>query len=103
MKESGRQKTDLEKETGILGYKLRPKQTRLLWELVRESRMFLFQQHLNLNARNKDGMTALMIAAKEGVTAIAHDLLRKGAYINIADDKGETPLIHAVKGEEGRS
>ena len=48
-------------------------------------------------------MTALMIAAKEGVVPVAHELLRKGAYINIQDHKGETPLIHAAKGkQEGR-
>ena len=44
-------------------------------------------------------MTALMIAAKEGLFTIANDLLKRGAYINIQDHKGDTPLIHAVKGE----
>ena len=43
-------------------------------------------------------MTALMVAAKEGVFPIVNELLKKGAYINIADHKGETPLIHAAKG-----
>jgi ankyrin repeat protein len=33
----------------------------------------------------QDGFTGLTIAAKEGYNEIAHDLLSKGAYVNIKD------------------
>ncbi len=33
----------------------------------------------------QDGLTALAIAAKEGFVEIAHDLIAKGAYVNVVD------------------
>ena len=37
---------------------------------------------LNLS---QDGQTALAIAAREGHVEIVHDLLSKGAYVNVGD------------------
>ncbi|KAF3835810.1 hypothetical protein F7725_028368 [Dissostichus mawsoni] len=52
----------------------------------------------NVNMTDKDGNTALMIAAKEGFTEIVQDLLDAGTYVNIPDRSGDTVLIGAVRG-----
>lgn len=43
----------------------------------------LLEHKPNVNALDKDGCTALMIACKEGYYEIATALLNSGAYINI--------------------
>lgn len=53
---------------------------------------------MNVNAFDKDGTTALMIACREGYHEIVNALLNTGAYINVQDRSGDTILIHAVKG-----
>lgn len=60
--------------------------------------MLLLEHKPNVNAVDKDGCTALAIAAREGYHEIASALLNAGAYINIQDRAGDTNLIHAVKG-----
>lgn len=52
----------------------------------------------NVNALDKDGLTALSLACREGFQEIAAALIASGAYVNIQDRAGDTPLIHAVKG-----
>ncbi|KAL0170327.1 hypothetical protein M9458_034923, partial [Cirrhinus mrigala] len=52
----------------------------------------------NMNMTDKDGNTALMIAAIEGYTEIVQDLLDAGTYVNIPDRSGDTVLIGAVRG-----
>lgn len=58
----------------------------------------LLERKPNVNALDKEGMTALSIACREGFHEIVVALIAAGAYINIQDRSGDTPLIHAVKG-----
>jgi ankyrin repeat protein len=43
----------------------------------------LLKAKANVNAKDKDGCTALCIACKEGFEEIVSALLNEGAYINI--------------------
>lgn len=51
----------------------------------------------NINHLDKDGHSALSLAAKNGYTEIVLKLLEKGAYVNIPNKKGDSVLITAVK------
>jgi cytohesin len=51
------------------------------------------------NARDKDGVTALMKAAATGRAEVVRLLLEHGAKINLADKRGRTALMHAAEGE----
>ncbi|MDE0042560.1 MAG: ankyrin repeat domain-containing protein, partial [Candidatus Poribacteria bacterium] len=53
----------------------------------------LIQNEADVNARNRDGGTALHGAAFLGHADIAELLVRKGADVNAANDKGETSLF----------
>ena len=53
----------------------------------------LIQNDADVNARNRDGGTALHGAAFLGHADIAELLVRKGADVNAANDKGETSLF----------
>lgn len=52
---------------------------------------------MNVNARDATGSTALHIAAGQGHTQIAQELLKEGARIDIADDSGAYPIHKAVR------
>jgi ankyrin repeat protein len=55
------------------------------------------QAHPNLlNAKSKDGRTPLSLASENGNFEIVKMLVTAGASIDIRDDKGYTPLNHAV-------
>ena len=43
----------------------------------------ILEKAANINAVDRDGMTALAIACKEGYTEIAFKLLASGAYTNL--------------------
>lgn len=58
----------------------------------------LLEKKPNVNALDKDGLTALSLACREGFQEISAALIAAGAYVNIQDRAGDTPLIHAVKG-----
>ena len=49
----------------------------------------------NLEARNNENLTALLLAAKKGYTDIANKLIIAGAHVNAQDRYGWTPLSHA--------
>lgn len=51
----------------------------------------------SINHLDKDGHSALSLAAKNGYTDIVLRLLDKGAYVNIPNKKGDSVLITAVK------
>jgi len=52
-----------------------------------------------INAKNIDGMTALMLAADNGFTEVVKILVEEGADVNIKSKKGETSLsIAEAKG-----
>lgn len=59
---------------------------------------FLINQKADVNIKNKDGNTALMVACKDKKGAPVVDLLIKaGADVNVINDKGETALSLAKK------
>jgi ankyrin repeat protein len=45
-----------------------------------------------VNARNEEGETALMLAARSGATSSVKVLITAGADLNIKDNKGHTAL-----------
>jgi len=51
----------------------------------------------DMNIRDKDGMTPLMIAIKKRETDISTYLISKGANLDVMDNGGNTALIHAIK------
>jgi len=53
----------------------------------------LLEKGANVNAKGKDGMTALMNAASADYRDIVHSLLEKGADVNAKDNDGWTPLF----------
>ncbi|GAB4354567.1 MAG: VIT domain-containing protein [Candidatus Abyssubacteria bacterium] len=52
---------------------------------------------VDVNEKDKDGRTALMLAALQGHTKIARALLDNGADVNAQDDEGYTALMHAAQ------
>jgi len=58
-------------------------------------------KHVDLNVCDYNKRTALHIAAAEGQLEIVVFLLRKGANINVKDQRGRTPLDEAkARGHE---
>ena len=51
----------------------------------------------DVNAVNKDGKTALMLAAEQGSIKMIGDLLKAGAKPNAKTPKGETALMYAAE------
>lgn len=59
---------------------------------------FLFSKHSEtINLKDYDGLTALHWAVKSNQLDIVKFLLKKGARIDITDNKGKTPLDFALK------
>lgn len=58
----------------------------------------LFEDDLNINLRNADGKTALVLATENGHESMVEFLLEKKADINQVDTNGMTPLMHAAYG-----
>jgi len=56
----------------------------------------LLAKGADVNAKDKDGMTALVFAAKFGCTEILKTLLSKGADVNAKDKDGVTALLYAA-------
>ena len=50
---------------------------------------------IDVNAKDKDGKTALMYALDSGHTKFAKELIKNGADINAADSSGRTVLMYA--------
>lgn len=75
-------------------------QTALHYACIKESMpecvMKLVQFGANVNAVDKDGMTALLYACYAGFTEVVAILLRGGANVNQGDLRGTTPLMQAA-------
>ena len=57
----------------------------------------LIQAGVDVNTQDENGMTALMIAAKNGGTDLIEELVKAGADMNIQACFGDTALICAAK------
>ena len=57
-----------------------------------ETAKLLIENGTDINANDKDGVTALMNASKEGNLEIVKYLVEKGANVNIKDNHGRTAL-----------
>lgn len=55
----------------------------------------------SINARDRDGLTLLHFAARDGNRVEAERLIAKGADVNARDGKGWTPLHYAVFNDQG--
>lgn len=55
----------------------------------------LISEGSDINARDKDGRSVLMIAEENGMTDFAELLIEKGADINVRDKKGDSALIYS--------
>ena len=65
---------------------------------------FILNEGANPNARSRvDGATALMVFARRDNVAGVEMLLERGGDPNVADNTGETSLIHAVRGRARRA
>lgn len=65
-----------------------------------ETMKLLLTHGANIDARNKAGETALIMAAKDSEWEAAFTLLlNKGAAVNLKDKKGWTALMYAVKAD----
>ncbi len=53
---------------------------------------------LKVNLTNRQGKTALMVAAQSGDSGLSDALVAAGAKINVENDNGGTPLMHAAVG-----
>jgi ankyrin repeat protein len=53
----------------------------------------------DLNAKNKNNQTALYLAAKNGYTYCAEELIKAKENVNGQDNYGYTPLHYAAKNE----
>ncbi|USI74249.1 ankyrin repeat domain-containing protein [Sphingomonas morindae] len=58
---------------------------------------FMLGKGADINARDRDGMTALAIAAQLGWAEGVQDLLTYGANVDLPNNQGETPLILATE------
>lgn len=57
----------------------------------------LLSSGVAVNARNKEGWTALILAAQRNLSDVARTLITRGADVNARDKQGQTPLIHAAR------
>lgn len=56
------------------------------------------KKHANIDAKTKDGLTALWVAAESGHAKFVQELLENGADANIRGSKKSTLLEIAQKG-----
>lgn len=59
----------------------------------------LLSKKIDINEKNAEGITPLMIASKYGHSEIVEELLNKGALVSICDKDGKTALTYARESE----
>lgn len=64
----------------------------LTYHILDEVVQTLLKRKANINARDKEGATALHKAAFVGDTKVLATLMKKGADLNAKDNAGATPL-----------
>ncbi len=72
---------------------------------------YLLDKGVDINIRNSEGETPLIIALKHGqnrlsggnIIELTKLLIKSGAEINVEDENGYTPLLYAVKGNSNGS
>ncbi len=57
---------------------------------------FLYQQGANVNIRDNEGITPLMLAVQIGYIEGVERLVTHGARVDVTNNAGETPLMYAV-------
>lgn len=57
----------------------------------------IFYTPINIDKYNKDVISPLHIATKNGHVEIVRTLIKKGANLNVTDENGNTPLYLAIK------
>lgn len=62
------------------------------WETVRS---LAGQSGTDLNAKDCDGVTALMFASSEGNIDVVRELVSRGALVDAQDRRGNTPFVRA--------
>ena len=60
-----------------------------------ETAQLLIEKAANLNAKDKYGFSALILAIRESHTEMAKLLIKNGANVHTKDRDGRTPLIFA--------
>lgn len=60
---------------------------------VNEVKRLLALQQFNINIKDNDGNTLLLLALKQRNKDLAHLLINAGADVTIADNRGQTPLM----------
>ena len=78
----------------------------ILRTLIKEGEILLFNEYLNKNARNidinakdEDGNSFLILSLRQGVISIIKTLLERGIDVNIQNNEGNTALHYALSGK----
>ena len=53
---------------------------------------------IDIDTKNSDGATSLILAAANGKDDIVKELINNGADVNITDNNGRTPQMWALQG-----
>lgn len=69
---------------------------------IKENRLSEINLRSNINYKDEDGNTPLLVASANNNTFLAMLYRDIGADINIANNNGETPLMHAIATENAR-
>ena len=60
------------------------------------NRLYTIERGANVNAKSKDGYTALIYAAFAGHAKIVEELVKSGAAVNAVNEYGANALIYAA-------
>ena len=79
----------------------------ILRTLIKEGEILLFieyftkyERHIDINSRDEDGNTFLIISIKEGIYSIIDFLLERGIDVNISNNEGNTALHFALSAKK---